>query len=287
MKKNKTSIMTLMPECPWALIDDAAFRRAMKRNKVAAKKIIAPVIGRDDFEVKSIKVQDRSDAIRQHSVYFDATVLFSDGTHIVIEVQKRLKKMPVERVLYYYAMARASFALKKGEEDYTKSLPCLLIIFADGDMFGMKKPLYTIHTVLMDNGRVLDPYEGVYVVNVKKHDMGTDLGRLVRDMVCNKIDEIVDPDLRKALNRVHLKWKKGDPKMSDEMKAIMIENQKIGEARGEKRGEKRGQSKTVMSLLCKGHISIDVAAEELGISVAEVQKLLDKQKKQKPLAVAA
>ena len=75
--------------------------------------------------------------------------------------------------------------------------------------------------------------------------------------------------------------------MSDEMKAIMIENQKIGEARGEKRGEKRGQSKTVMSLLCKGHISIDVAADELGISVAEVQKLLDKQKKQKPLAVAA
>ena len=275
--------MTSTSECPWALIDDAAFRRAMKRGKAAAKKMIATVIRRDDFEVKSIKVQDRSDAIRQHSVYFDATICFHDGTHVIVEVQNDLDKMPLERVLYYYAMARASYALKKGEENYKKSLPCILIIFVDGDMVGMEEPLYTVHTVLMNDGRVLDPREGIYVANVNKQNTTTELGRLAHDMVCDRIDEIIDPDLRKALKRVHLKWKKGDPKMREEMKAMMAENQKIGEARG----EKRGQTKTVMSLLCKGHITIDAAAEELGISVAEVQKLLDRKRKQKPLAVAA
>ena len=263
MKNGKlATIMPMVKECPFSLMDDIAFRIAMAGNKVAAKKIIATVFARTDFEVKSVRVQARSDAVRQHSVYFDAVVAFVDGTHVAVEVQNIADKMPWERVLYYQAMMRISYSLKKGEEDYRKSLPVAIIIFVRGDILGRGVPFCHINHVLLEDGTILDPNQGIYIVNTEMPQETNALNQLVKDITSNKLEDVSDEDFRKALRRVQWKWRKGDKKMSEEFEVYL------------KQRDQLLKKEMMISLVKEGHLALDVAAEKLGISPLEVEKEL-------------
>ena len=143
-------------------------------------------------------------------------------------------------------------------------------------MFGEGKPLYVINHALQ-SGRILDGNEGIFLANVEHKDAATQLGRLMRDLGATNSEEVGDPHLKSALEKIETKWKE-DHTMSKEMENMLDAREEKGRVEGREEGieigVEKGQKERTLSYARKGYISLSVAAKDLGMTEEEVQALL-------------
>ena len=257
-----------------SLSDDAVMNEVLPNNPKIAKTILAPILGRSDFEVRSVETQKKYKFFTRHAVVLDCVIEFEDGTLCDLELQKTKSGMPIERLLYYAAMLRVK-ALGEGIS-YQKARTNIIVVIYNGDYFGEGEPLYEVF-YRVQSGKAVDPKQMIYIANMKSQNKATPLGRLMADLTSSEPEKIADSTLRKALDMIQSS--KGGKAVNERLlelqdRAIELGREE-GHAEGRAEGLADGQRQTLLRLVQKGRLSVVEAAEELGVSEEEFQRLLD------------
>ena len=295
------------------LMDDAVLRVALDQNPKMAKAILAPVLERDDFEIKFATTQVTAGTLRGHSVIFDCIILFDDGTYTDLELQKSMEEMPWERIFFNRAMLTAGFTLGKGKtgKEYKRLRHSIVVVLLDGDIFKRGQPLYRVSYRDADTGKDLEPGQGIYIANIRNKDASTKLGQLMRDITTCDPDQIKDPTLSESLKMVKSSrgvelmgtyYKDIGKKVEAELRKKLKEKYKAeglaegkaeglaegkaeglaegkaeGLAEGLIEGKAEGKKEMALAFYREGAISAETAAKQLNLSVEEFLKLAEAQ----------
>ena len=266
---------------------DPAFSVALENNPPLAKAILAPILKRNDFEVKSVRTQALTVAVYGHSITFDCLIEFSDGTYCNLEMQKVKAGMPFERMAYHRALLMARYSLEKGEEKFKKLKPTIVVVLLDDDLTEEGLPLYRYSYHAEHSGEDVEPGQGIYVVNLRMKDASTELGRLMEDISASDPKEVHNPVFSDALDM--LKSKEGvklmsdyRERMSEELKeewlAKGIEQGKaLGLEEGRTLGLEEGKKNALIALYRDGFMTLEDASKCLGITTEEFLKLVEEQ----------
>ena len=257
--KAKTNKVVRQVRC---LADDAAFNTALSNNPPLAKAILVPILGRSDFEVKKAKTQFVVGGHGGHGVRFDCLLRFDDGTYCDLEMQKCAGEMNKERVMAYQD-SLGKLTLKAGM-DYKRRKPTLLVIINNGDIMEDNLPLYEIRPVVLQTGKVFYDKSAIYIANLKHKDGSTELGRLMTDLECEEPEKMHFAPLRKGLEMV--KSKGGKNMMGRQMEKICKEFRE--------EGREEGATEMLVKLARNGRLTVEAAAEELGVSVESFRELM-------------
>ena len=272
MKKKKLNIKKELKKVKpksLSLSDDAIMNLALQNEPKVAKAILVPILGRSDFEVKSVDTQRKYEFLGKHAIVLDCVIEFADGTLCDLELQKAKSGMPIERLLYYAAVLRVN-ALNKGIP-YKKARVNIIVLIYNGDFFHEGEPLYEL-CYRVQSGKAVDPKQFIYIVNMKSKDKTTPLGRLMADLTTNEPKKITNPTLRQRLGVIQSS--EGGKVVNEKL----LELNDLAVEEGREEGLAEGQKKTLFSLVQKGRLSVSEAAEELGITEEEFQRLLDEAK---------
>ena len=114
-----------------------------------------------------------------------------------------------------------------------------------------------------------------------------DISKEMKDFMAYMTDKKTDSDFARRLDDAVKAIKSGEGWRIEymQLKEKMDENFKAGEIVGEKRGEKRGEKKkainTAVSLLSLGKITKEEIADCTGLSVQEINELVNEMEKNK------
>ena len=148
---------------PFCLMDDFVMNVAFDKNCPAMKEVLAPILGRNDFTVKSVLTQRASLFPQQRSVIFDCLIEFKDGSLVDVEMQNEPSGMKNERLaLYFHHLALN--AAKKGKE-YDPNRPVILIVICRGDLFHHGEPLYEAQICVKGYGDVIASNQRIIVAD--------------------------------------------------------------------------------------------------------------------------
>lgn len=258
-----------------SLADNAVMNIALQNNPVLAKAILAPILGRDDFDVTSVETQRHSELIEGHSVVFDCVICFRDGTLCDLEMQKSSQRMSIERILAYQDHF-GCLAIKKGE-DYLSRRPTIMVIINNGDLFGDGLPLYRLCPTVKETGKQFFDRQAVYVADINNPNLETELGKLMKDLRCKSPEDIHNPPLREMLRVI--KSRKGEEVMNEELLRMYDEAIKEGHEKGLEEGREKGRAEgrfeAYLQLVREGTIPLEVALEKLGVTKEEFQVHLE------------
>ena len=267
---------------PFCLMDDYAMTVAFRNNCPAVKEVLAPILGRNDFTVKSVVTQRASLLPQLRSVIFDCLIEFKDGSLVDVEMQNELSGMKKERLaLYFHHLALN--AAKKGKE-YDPNRPVILIVICRGDLFHHGEPLYEAQICVKGHGDVIASNQRIIVADALHQDASTELGRLMADLTCVDPGQMHNAHLRGALEMIQSK--KGRITMNEALsrdidrlvqEATMQTKRKAlkeGEKKGEEKGVRKGMVLMVLKLFRAGKMTESEAMEELGVSQEEFERLL-------------
>lgn len=269
-----------------SLSDNAVMTLALTDNPRAVKAILAPILGRDDFEISDVVTQRRSELVEGHSVVFDCVATFADGTKCDIEMQKSMKGMNVERMLFYEAMLTAS-ALKKGQ-DYEEMRPTILVVLGAGDFLGQSKPLRVFRWHDEETKKAISGKQTIYLADLRNGDMDTELGRLMADLRCPTPERIANTPLRETLSMV--KWKQGGELMNQALWELyddaiaegrakgLEQGLAEGRAKGLEQGRAEGRELVIVQLIRDGELPLAVGARTLGLSEEELLRRMEERK---------
>ena len=264
------------------LADDAAMTVVLQNNPRLAKAILVPILGRSDFAVVKVQTQKHVEGFDGHSVRFDCLIRFQDGTLCDLEIQKSGGGMNAERVQTYQD-ALGSLALRK-REDYTKRKRTVLVVINDGDLLEAGLPLYEIRPMVLQTGKPFHDKSVIYIANLRDKDPTTELGRLMADLECTEPDKMQIAPLREGLEMIQSEA--GEEMMEREMEnlyeRIMAEGRRLdfetghkkGQKEGRLKGQKEGGSEMLIKLVRSGKITVEDAADELGISVEDFERMM-------------
>ena len=124
----------------------------------------------------------------------------------------------------------------------------------------------------MQTGKVFYDKSVIYIANLKHKDASTELGKLMMDLECEVPEEMHFAPLREGLEMIQSK--RGLEMMDREIENIIQEA--IAECREVYRKEDREEGGALMlvKLVRSGDITVERAAEELGISVESFKELM-------------
>ena len=244
---------------------DAAFTVAINHDHRIIKIIVSTILNRNDFEVTHVRTHAESESFRGRSIGFDCLLEFDDGTLCNVEMQKVMGRMPLKRMLFHRAKLQAGYSLKKGERDFNKMKPTIVIILLEGDFFERGEPLYRISYHDAFSKEDLEPGQGIYIADITAKDTSTELGRLMEDINQVNPNLVHNPVFHDALEM--LKSDRGVNLMNDFIEILSEEEAKAS--------EEQGRRKELLSLYRDGVISKEEAAKRLNISVNEFLSLVE------------
>ena len=253
---------------------DTAFNLAITGNPAFAKAILVPILGRSDFEVKSVQAKYHVQGLGGHSEEFDCLLQFDDGTLCDLEMQKSAGGMTKDRVIAYRdALGRS--AIMEGEV-YGARRPTMLVIINNGDIFGDKLPLYEIRPVIMQTGKVFYDKSVIYIANLKHKDASTELGKLMMDLECEVPEEMHFAPLREGLEMIQSKrgLEMMDREIENIIKEAVAQCREVYRKEDREEGRVEGGALMLVKLVRSGDITVERAAEELGISVESFKELM-------------
>lgn len=239
------------------------------------------ILGREViFEQATQTEKEVRTAPNRRSIRLDVWAEDADQNIYDVESQDRDTGNLLKRSRYYQSLIDGKL-LRPGETDFNKLNPVYIILISPFDLFGEGKYVYTF---------------SMQCEEVPGKKLGDDATRIFLN--CNGTNpEEVSPELVELLqyfkntNDVNFR---PQSKRVEQLKEHVLELQhnadlgvwymqaweekeldrKEAMEEGRNEGLREGRTSAIISLLKKGLLSLSAAAEELGISVAEVEKLL-------------
>ena len=252
------------------LADDAAMNVVFQNNPRLVKAVLAPILGRSDFTVVKVQTQKHVEGFAGHSVRFDCLIRFEDGTLCDLEIQKSGGGMSAERIQAYQD-ALGSLALGKGE-GYARRKRTVLVVINDGDLLKEGLPLYEIRPMVLQTGKPFHDKSVIYVANLRDKDPSTELGRLMVDLECTDPSKMRIAPLREGLEMIQSEA--GEKMMEREMEDLYERIMAEGRKEGRMKGRLEGSSEMLIKLVRSGKITVEDAADELGISPEDFERMM-------------
>ena len=261
---------------PLTLMDDFYMRAFFRDNIPCVEFVLRTILGKKDLVVISVKVQyvlrgpDNSRYVR-----LDVYAVDSENKHYDIEIQNDPSGASQYRARYNSAAIDINI-LKTGEPySLLKERESIVIFITANDVLGYGEPIYFIDRVIMPTGKPFNDGSHIVYVDSSKQDTDTDLGKLMHDFRCSRVEDMLCPVL--AQSAVEVKGtQKGDEKMGvlDEMELeAEARGEAIGEARGKVIGEVIARESIAYNLIHAGKIALAEIAEMCGITLKRAEEI--------------
>lgn len=249
----------------FTMFDDDFFAVVME-DKAAAQEVLRVLTEIPDLTVKEIKTQYSIRNLGTHSVILDA--LAEDSQHKLynLELQVADQDSHQKRVRYYQSNIDISY-LDKGRK--YEDLPELYLIYMTKfDLFHLGQAKYTISRSITGTDVVLD--NGVHELYINAaNDDGTEIAELMEFFTETGTRKPQFPDLSGRI--YYLKEEQeGITRMCEAVRKYGDECKTIGRAEGQQQ-----ERKDMIRNALKMNMPLTTVAQLVGLSVEEVQKLID------------
>ena len=279
MSQNETQNET-MGFAKISITQDYAFCKVMEDNPEICRELVQLIIGDEVGPLKLVQKQKQVDVTPDgRGIRLD---VFCEDQNAVynIEMQTTQQKDLGRRARFYQSVIDSDL-LNKGQE-YQKLPPSYVIFISPKDLIGIGEELCVFEMMSKDfpEADLMTETKIITVCAVEKGLARKDaLGHFLRYLVehvptdefTEKVDEAVerasmDADWRKAVYT----W---EMKLKDEKYYAKEEGKIEGKIEGLEEGLEIGAKETLFSLVKKGRLSIQEAAEELKMSEEDFKKI--------------
>lgn len=232
--------------------------------KMALEEILRSLLNDPALTVQGFHAEHVLTNAGHHGVQIDVWARDGSGCLVALELQKDIYE-PILHRSVFEAATLAVHSLNSGEP-YDR-LPKIYMIFVlENDRFRRGAPLYITETLFTDGGREMQGIAPTYIfVNGAYKNLNTQLGRVIHDLTERDPENMVVPIIRKRADMVK-NTKEGRDKMNAVLEAFAARNK----AEGVAEGVAEGKVLALYDLVRDGDLSIQKAAERLGISEAQL-----------------
>lgn len=249
------------------LLDDNLMNKVFE-SKECVELTLRIILNIPTLRVLRVRTQSTVHNLQGRSTRFDVWATDSKGTQYDIEVQRSDKGAGCMRARYNSAMMDSNIT-EPG--DQCDKLPQTYVIFiTENDVLGCGQLCYNIDRMFWNEQKQqYEKFEDdahIVYVNAAYPDFSTKLGRLMADFRAISADKMFFEPLK---NRVRF-FKENVEGVEQMCKAVEILQQQ---------GFRNGQVQAIIKLVSKGKLSIDEAADELGISSEKVRQYLNGESK--------
>ncbi len=242
-------------------IDDLLFRK-MTESLPFCQEILRVFLRNKDLVVKEAAAQYAMSNLQGRSVVADARCLLSDGTSVLIEVQKANDDDHQRRVRYNSSVLTANIT-DPGTK--FKSVPDICSVFlSQFNLFGTVQALNHVQRTLSKQGQaVCNGWQEVYVS--AGVDDGSETAQLMKIFTeDDAYDDDVFPETS-GLKRQFKETEEGQQIMCEAMREIMEEVAREERAEGVKAGRIEGKMEALASLVRQGIITASEGARQAGM----------------------
>lgn len=254
---------------------DDAFFRALAEYKEFCEEFLRTVLDDDALEVLQNIPQRRLNNQKGRYVILDAYCKLSTNEHVLIEVQKGERDDQQRRLRYNASLFTVNTTKAKTDFKDIKNICCILV--SDFDPFNGDKAIYHVNRVVQELGITADNGIREIYINSANKD-GSKIARLMEIFVKDDAYDKKSFPTTSMLKHMLKHTKEGKNKMTalirevfkDEFEENERKAKAIGEKIGEKKGEKKGVLSTLYNLIKKGRLTIEEAAQDIGMSIDEL-----------------
>lgn len=236
------------------LMDDDFMTKVFDNDNEAVQLVLQIIMEKDDLIVQNVKTQKTITNLRGRGARLDVDACDSSKTQYDIEVQRSDKGASRHRARFNSSVIDANM-LPAGDENYDFHDQYVIFI-TENDVLSAGKPIYHIERIILETSEPFNDGEHIIYVNGSIKDNDTPLGRLMHDFNVSDPDQMYYKILADK-TRYFKEDKEGVKTMCKAMEEMRYE-EKI---------------RVIISLYKKGHLTLAIAAEELGITQEEVREL--------------
>lgn len=248
----------------FCLMDDTFFNCFMADNIEGMTYVLNVIMGRNDLVIRRIETQHTIPNLYARGVRFDVFATDSKGREYDFEVQNANDGAIPRRARYNSGMMDYR-CLSKGAD--WSDLPETYVIFiTTKDVLKHNKALYHIDRIIKEVDDDFEDGAHIIYVNGEYDDINTELGRMLSDFKCLKASEMKSSILADRMRIL---------KETDEGVAKVCESVERFAERYAARREAKVKLESVVSLLKKGKITEEDAADEIGMTVDEFKKAME------------
>ena len=256
--------------------DDFIFCKILESNPDLCKELLEVILG---VKIREVKLVSKQREIRLKSnakgVRFDVYLEDAENTVFNLEMQTTLKKELPKRSRYYQGMMDMDL-IQKGAK-YAELKKSYVIFICTADPFHLNLPIYHFENLCMENKDLLLGDEASKVfINSKgvRENISADMKAFLDFLEDREADSHLTKRLQKEVEnaRQQEEWRHEYMTLEEKYEEYLEEGREIGKEIGIEEGKEIGKEETVLSFLNKGLITIEAAAEELGITPEELQE---------------
>ena len=185
----------------FCLFDDIFLSAVFDNNPEPTERMLRIILDRDDITVTGVHTQKRFVNLLYHEVVLDIEAVTDSGDMMDVEVQRDSREAIPRRARYILTMMDSK-ALDKGI-DYSELKDSYVIFITETDVIGMGWPVYRAEWKLTNAANI--PFDiGSHIIYVNgafkaKPGEETDLSKLIHDFHCRRAEDMMIPDLAKAV----------------------------------------------------------------------------------------
>lgn len=255
------------------LFDDELMGRVFDENIIATEQVLRIIMGRN---IKVIRVKGqtefRNPKVGGRSITLDVHAIDTNGSHINIEVQCKSEGAHVRRARFHSSMTDSRM-LDEGQ-NFKELNDSYVIFIYKHDKFRKGLPIYHLERYVQETGELVG--DGSHIIYVNGNYKGDDpLGHLIHDFHQLKSEDIENEALAYGVN-FFKETEEGREIMSksvdDKIKEFaMLFAEDMAQDMAQNMA-KQHENNMLYSLVQKGKLELDVAAEEAGVDVEEFEK---------------
>ena len=256
-------------------IDDDFMRCLFKDNIPLAQLVLRIITGKPDLVITRCQVQkDMKRLAGARSLCLDACGVDSAGNQYDLEIQRADKGAEPHRARYHSSVMDVE-NLDAGQ-DFSELPETFIIFIVEKDFYGIGEPLYPIERINLATGKPFGDGE-LYVNGQYRGD--TDLGRLMHDFSCTDAAKM-NFELIADRTRYLKESPKGVGEMCKLIEDLVLEEREESRKEGRQEGKKEKQTEVVLHMFQTAKLPPEKIAELSGIPLEEVQRILEKEKKE-------
>lgn len=180
------------------LFDDVFMKKCFKNHKECIELVVRIVLNNNNLKFVEFKDQENISNEKGKSSILDFVIVDDTGKYYDVEIESaKSNSRGYQRRARFYSSLLDTHYLSKGDEYY--NIPdSYVIFFCERDVIGDGKPLYEIHNIVKQTGKVFEDGRTLIFINGEIEDE-TPLGRLVRDFKLTNSNEMCYDVLKKAV----------------------------------------------------------------------------------------
>lgn len=254
------------------LIDDDFMNMCLNGNIPCASAMLRHILSRD-VRITGVETQKEFRGVKR-SLRLD--IYATDGRYTVynIETENKKKRAIPKRARFHCGMIDVN-NLDKGQ-DFSRLPESWVIFITRHDIFGYGRTMYTINRYIEGINEPFGDGQHIIYVNCSAENDGSEVWRLIHDMMCKNPDEMLIPELAERV-RYFKAPQEGGSKMAtmDEyFKDYIREREQEAAAKAATAAAATATASLLSTFVKAGAMTAEKIAETLGMSTSEVQALI-------------